>query len=86
MEKFEFTPKGVCSSKMIFEIENNIIKDLKIIGGCPGNLLGISKLVKDENINDVINKLEGIRCGFKSTSCPDQISMALKEFISTKQK
>lgn len=86
MEKFEFNPKGVCSSKMIFEIENDIIKDLKIIGGCPGNLLGISKLVKDENINDVINKLEGIRCGFKSTSCPDQISMALKEFISTKQK
>jgi len=86
MEKFEFTPKGVCSSKMIFEIENDIIKDLKVIGGCPGNLLGISNLVKGENINNVISKLEGIKCGFKSTSCPDQISIALKEYILAKQK
>ena len=71
---------------MIFEIEDDIIKDIKVIGGCPGNLLGISNLIKGENINNVISKLEGIRCGFKSTSCPDQISIALKEYILAKQK
>lgn len=71
---------------MIFEIEDDIIKDIKVIGGCPGNLLGISNLIKGENINNVISKLEGIKCGFKSTSCPDQISIALKEYILAKQK
>lgn len=86
MEKFEYIPQGVCSKKMIFEIENDIIKDLKVIGGCPGNLLGISNLVRGENINTIISKLQGIKCGFKSTSCPDQISIALKEYILTKQK
>ena len=62
---------------MIFQIEDDIIKDLKVIGGCPGNLLGISNLVKGENINTVISKLEGVRCGFKQTSCPDQISITV---------
>jgi len=80
MKIFEYSPKGVCSSKMIFKIENNIIKDIKIIGGCPGNSLGVSSLIKNQKIDDVINKLDGIRCGFKNTSCPDQISNALKEF------
>ena len=65
---------------MIFEIENNIVKDLKVIGGCNGNLKGITSLIKDMNINDVINKLSGIKCNFKNTSCPDQIAKALKEY------
>ena len=80
MEIFEYNPKGVCSSKMIFEIENNTIVNVKIVGGCPGNSLGVSTLLKNQKIDDVINKLDGIRCGFKSTSCPDQISNALKEY------
>ena len=77
---FEYSPKGVCSSKMIFNIEGDIIKDIKIIGGCPGNGLGVKALIQNQKIDDVINKLDGIRCGFKNTSCPDQISMALKEY------
>ena len=80
MEIFEYSPKGVCSSKMIFKIDNNTIIDVKIIGGCPGNSLGVSALVKNQKIDDIINKLDGIRCGFKNTSCPDQISNALKEY------
>ena len=55
-------------------------EDIKIIGGCPGNGLGVSALIKNQKIDDIINKLDGIRCGFKSTSCPDQISLALKEY------
>lgn len=80
METFEYNPNGVCSSKMIFKIDGNIIRDIKIVGGCPGNSLGVRALTKDQKIDDVINKLEGIRCGFKNTSCPDQISNALKEY------
>ena len=80
MEIFEYSPKGVCSSKMIFKIENDTVIDVKIVGGCPGNSLGVSTLLKNQKIDDVINKFDGIRCGFKSTSCPDQISNALKEY------
>ena len=78
--KFEYAPQGVCSMKMIFEIEENVIKSLKIIGGCPGNTLGVSKLVQGRSIDEVINMLKGIPCGVKRTSCPDQISMALEEY------
>lgn len=78
--EYRFKPTGVCSSEMIFEIdENDVIKDLKVIGGCNGNLKGISALIKEMKINDVIEKLNGIKCGYKDTSCPDQISKALIE-------
>ena len=77
---YEYTPTGVCSVKMIFEIENKIVKNLKIIGGCPGNGLGVASLCKNKEIDDVIERLEGIRCGFKKTSCPDQIAEALKNY------
>ena len=80
METFEYNPKGVCSSKMLFKIENDTIIDVKVIGGCPGNSLGVGALVQNQKIDDVIDKLDGIRCGFKNTSCPDQISIALKEY------
>lgn len=80
MEKFEYKPTGVCSSNMIFEIEDNIVKNVKIIGGCPGNSLGVATLVKNKNIDEVIELLDGIRCGFKTTSCPDQLAKALKEY------
>ena len=79
--EYRYNPTGVCSKEMIFEIENNIVKDLKVIGGCNGNLKGITSLIKDMNINDVINKLSGIKCNFKNTSCPDQISKDLKEYM-----
>jgi len=80
METFEYTPKGVCSSKMIFNIEGDTILDVKVIGGCPGNSLGVRSLIQNQKINDVIKKLDGIRCGFKNTSCPDQISNGLKKY------
>ena len=80
MEKFEYKPNGVCSSNMIFEIENNIIKNIKIVGGCPGNSQGIASLAKNRNIDEVIELLEGIKCGFKNTSCPDQLATALKKY------
>ena len=66
--------------QMIFEIENNIIKKLKIVGGCPGNTVGVSKLVEGRNIDEVIEMLKGIQCGIKGTSCPDQIARALEEY------
>ena len=76
--QYRYTPKGVCSMQMIFEIEENIINSLKIIGGCPGNTLGVSKLVEGRQVEEVIKKLKGITCGARGTSCPDQISKALE--------
>ena len=78
--EYKYTPEGVCSMQIIFEIENNIIKKLKIVGGCPGNTVGVSKLVEGRNIDEVIEMLKGIQCGIKGTSCPDQIARALEEY------
>ncbi len=78
--KYTYTPQGVCSMQMIFDIDGNIIKDLKIIGGCPGNTVGVAQLIKGKTIDEVINSLKGILCGNKGTSCPDQIAKALKEY------
>ena len=80
METYVFTPKGVCSRKMTFEIEGDTIQSLSVEGGCNGNLKGISALVKGKKIQDVIQALDGIKCGFKDTSCPDQIAQALKAY------
>ena len=66
--------------EMIFDIENNIINSLKIIGGCPGNTVGVSRLVVGRSVDEVIEMLEGIECGARGTSCPDQVAMALKEY------
>ena len=77
---YEYTPKGVCSMKMIFEIEENIVKSLKIIGGCPGNTVGVSKLIENKNIDEIIQMLKGIPCGVRGTSCPDQVALALEEY------
>lgn len=76
---YEFTPSGVCSRKMLIEVEDGVVRDLKVIGGCNGNLQGISALVKGMKLEDVIERLDGLRCGGKSTSCPDQLAQALKE-------
>ena len=67
--------------KMIFEIEKNIVKKLKIIGGCPGNTVGVSKLIEGKNIDEIIQMLKGIPCGSKEPSCPDQISKALQKYL-----
>ncbi|MDR1794601.1 MAG: TIGR03905 family TSCPD domain-containing protein [Erysipelotrichaceae bacterium] len=80
MSKFDYKPTGVCSSKFSFDIEDGIIKDVNIEQGCPGNLLGIKALILDKPVSEVIEKFEGIPCGRKSTSCPDQIARALKAY------
>lgn len=83
--EYRYNPSGVCSTEMIFDIdENNVIKDLKVIGGCNGNLKGISSLIKGMIIDDVIGRLSNIKCGYKDTSCPDQIARALKEYKNNK--
>ena len=80
MKSVEFNPVGVCSKKMVVECDNNeIITKVQIIGGCPGNTLGVSKLCLGRSVDEVISLLEGVRCGMRSTSCPDQLSKALKK-------
>lgn len=76
---YTYTTKGVCARSITIEVENNIVKDVKFFGGCNGNTSGISKLVIGMEIDEVISRLENIRCGFKTTSCPDQLAKALKE-------
>ena len=77
--QFEYKTKGTCSQRIIFEIEDNKVKNVQFIGGCNGNLKGISSLVDGMDVDEVISRIEGIHCGMKSTSCPDQLSIALKE-------
>jgi uncharacterized protein (TIGR03905 family) len=85
--KMSYKTTDTCCREIIFEInENNIIEEVQFIGGCPGNLLGVKKLVEGEKVEDVINKCSGITCGSKSTSCPDQLSKGLIEFLSQLNK
>lgn len=79
--KYEFTPHGVCSRKIYLDVENGIVNNVEFIGGCNGNLKGISTLVKGMSVEDVIEKLQGIKCGMKETSCPAQLAEALKEAL-----
>jgi uncharacterized protein (TIGR03905 family) len=76
-----YIPKGVCSRQINVEIEDGVLKDVEYIGGCNGNLKGIAALVKGMKVEDVIDKLENIKCGMKNTSCPDQLAQALKQTI-----
>ena len=76
--QYSYKTSGTCSREIVFEIEDNKIKNLYFIGGCNGNLQGIGKLVEGMDIDEVITRLKGIRCGFKATSCPDQLAQALK--------
>lgn len=78
--EYRYRPQGVCSQEIVIDIENGIVKDLKVIGGCSGNLQGIANLVKERTVDEVIERLNGIKCGFKPTSCPDQIAKALEQY------
>lgn len=80
--RYEYKTKGTCSQRILFEIEDNILKNVHFLGGCNGNLQGIGSLVEGMDINEVITRLEGIRCGMKPTSCPDQLAAALKDALS----
>lgn len=77
--KYTYEPEEVCSRQINFEVENGIVTKLEVIGGCSGNLQGISKLVEGMKVEDVIKKLKGIDCKGRGTSCPDQIARALEE-------
>ena len=78
--EYRYEPEGVCSYEMIFEIDGDVVKSLKIIGGCAGNTVGVSKLIENKKIDDIIKMLKGINCGSRGTSCPDQIARALEEY------
>ena len=77
-----FRPRGVCSQLMRVEVENGIIKKVEVKGGCNGNLKGICRLVKGMKAEDVIDRMEGTLCGFRNTSCPDQIAKNLKKALA----
>lgn len=84
---YSYTPRGTCSSKIEFDLDDaNKIHNLKVTDGCNGNLKGIASLVEGMDAQTVIDRFDGIRCGFKNTSCPDQISKALKKALSEKTR
>ena len=75
---YSYRPQGVCSQRMDIDVEDGVIRSVEVLGGCSGNLQGISRLVEGMEIDEAIRRLEGIRCGFKPTSCPDQLAKALR--------
>ena len=80
---YEFRPRGVCSQEMQVEVDDQgIIRDMRVLGGCSGNLQGISALVKGMPAEEAIKRLKGIRCGFKDTSCPDQFARNLEQALA----
>ena len=81
-----YYPRGVCSREMRVEVEDGIIRRVEVVGGSDGNLKGISKLLVGRRAEDAIERMEGIRCGFKHTSCPDQLARALRECLEKTAK
>lgn len=74
--------RGVCSSAVHFEVENGRLKNVQFVGGCNGNTKGIGRLVEGMEVQDVISRLDGVQCGFRPTSCPDQLAQALKAYLA----
>ena len=85
MEHITYQTKGVCSRQIDMDIDNGIIVDAKFTGGCSGNTQGVAALVIGMTVEEAIQRLEGIRCGFKPTSCPDQLAKALKKHLEKKE-
>ena len=80
--EIKFQPQGVCAKQIIIDVSNGIVNNVKFIGGCSGNTQGVGALVKGMKVSDVIERLQGIKCAMKSTSCPDQLTKALtKHFL-----
>ena len=84
--RYDYQTKGTCSTKISFDIEGNVVKNVQFTGGCNGNLQGSSKLGSGMKIDDAIEKLSGIRCGRRPTSCPDQLARALQQLKKTSQQ
>ncbi|MBQ6601265.1 MAG: TIGR03905 family TSCPD domain-containing protein, partial [Clostridia bacterium] len=76
-----YRPQGVCARGLSFEIEDNIVKNIEFMGGCSGNTQGVAALAEGMDANELIERLAGIRCGFKSTSCPDQLAKAVAKAL-----
>ena len=76
---YQYKTKGTCSQMIYFDLEDNKVKNVQFLGGCNGNLQGIGKLVEGMDVDEVIARIDGIKCGSKCTSCPDQLAQALKE-------
>lgn len=74
----EYAPKGVCSRKITFDITDHKVTNVQFLGGCAGNTQGVARLIEGMDVDDAISRLDGIQCGFKGTSCPDQLAQALK--------
>lgn len=82
MKRISYSPKGVCSRQMTVEIDDNgIITKVQIVGGCAGNTQGVSRLIEGMDAREAVKKIEGIRCGFKSTSCPNELAKAINECL-----
>ncbi|MGL5149345.1 MAG: TIGR03905 family TSCPD domain-containing protein [Clostridium sp.] len=77
---FSYKTKGVCSQQINLDVENDVINSVEFVKGCPGNLFGIAMLVKGMKVDEAIEKLKGIKCGMKDTSCPDQLALALIDY------
>ena len=77
--QYEYKTKGTCSQRIYFDVENDKVKNVQFVGGCNGNLKGIAALVEGMSVEEVISRVEGIRCGMKATSCPDQLAKALEQ-------
>lgn len=82
----QYKPKGVCSQLMTVKVEEGVIQEIQVLGGCSGNLQGISKLLPGMKAEDAIDRMAGIKCGFKATSCPDQLSKALRAALNEEEK
>ena len=80
--QYTYKTTGTCSQEIAFEIEDGKLKNVRFLGGCNGNLKGIGALVEGMSVEDVIARIDGISCGSKSTSCPDQLAQALKETLA----
>lgn len=80
-----YTPKGVCSRKMIVSAENGTVTEAEIIGGCGGNTQAVCRLVVGMTLEEAISRLQGIECGMKGTSCPDQLSIAMRQLLEAEE-
>ena len=77
----KYKTRGVCSRAIEYEVENGVVTDCRFVGGCMGNTQGVAALVKGMNVEEAISRLKGIQCGFRGTSCPDQLATALEEYL-----
>lgn len=82
---YTYKTRGTCSSQITFDLDEDVVSNVKFYGGCNGNLKGIASLVEGMKVQDIADKLSGLTCGFKSTSCPDQLARAIVEAYNSQK-